>query len=190
MVPARTMGIPKEVHGWRVLDTRVGDYFRGGCVRLHWGSHDLRWVTVDWKDGRWVCHGPFTAAQFESEVDTRNGGSLMSFLQRRTAGGGATPVAGGVVTGSLAGVPAVLEYLSSSVYADGASRVRSTLLVLVEDGSVKVCLSDRDQEQSLWRSASSLEDALLALEATLEGDHQDWRRSGSGGGAKPPAKRK
>jgi hypothetical protein len=62
--------------------------------------------------------------------------------------------------------------------------------VLVEDGSVKTCLSDRDQEQSLWRSGSSLEDALLALEATLTGEHQDWRRSGGGAGAKSQAKKK
>ncbi len=190
MLSQRALGIPSSYKHWRTTDWGVVTYWRGGAVRVHAGTHGLTWLSVEWRDGRWSCYGPMSSAQFGAELRSLHGGCLMSFLSKRSAGGPSTAVPGGFISGSLAGLPALLEYLQSVSYPDGSPRLRSSLLVLVEDGSVKTCLSDRDQEQSLWRSGSSLEDALLALEATLTGEHQDWRRSGGGAGAKSQAKKK
>jgi hypothetical protein len=186
----RALGIPPTHKFWKTHDWGIVTYWRGGAVKVHSGEHGLTWVSVEWRDGRWSCFGPMESVQFRADLRSLYGGDLVSFLSKRAVGGGTTPAAGGIISGSLAGLPALLEYLSSGNYPDGAPRLRSTLLVLVEDGGVKVCLSDRDQEQSLWRSGSSLEDALLALEATLTSEHQDWRRSGGGGGVKPPQRKK
>jgi hypothetical protein len=190
MLSQRSLGIPKQIGCWFTKDWGVVGYWRGGAVKLHSGEHGLTWVSVEWKSGSWVVHGPIQTALFRAELDQKNGGTVVSFLQRRSVGGVVVPASGGVLTGVLTGLPALLEYLGSAVYPDGAPRMRSTLLVLVEDGAVKVCLSDRDQEQSLWRSGSSLEDALAALEVTLTSEHQDWRRSGNAGQQRPQAKKK
>jgi hypothetical protein len=190
MMPQGFFRIPPAIRGWVTQDKLLGGYWQGGRVRVHWGWHGSTWITVEWASGRWMSQGPFESVAFHYCLRSHYGGDVMSFLSKRLPGGSPASVAGGSISGSLAGLPAVLEYLQSGMYPDGAPRLRSTLLVLVEDGSVKLCLSDRDQEQSLWRSGSSLEDALLALEATLSGEHQDWRRSGGGGGAKPQARRK
>jgi hypothetical protein len=123
-------------------------------------------------------------------IEVDNGGDVMSFLQKRSGGGDSGGTGPGRVAGSLAALPGVLEYLSSSKYPDGSARERSTLLVLIEHGVVKVCLSDRDQSQSLWRSGESLEDCLLSLEEALTGTHADWRTSSGGGGKGSTAKRR
>lgn len=190
MLSQRALGIPPVVKYWKTRDWGTVLYWRGGAVRVHSGEHGLTWVSVEWRSGAWVCHGPMESAQFGADLRSLYGGDLVSFLQKRSAGGPSVSVPGGIVCGSLAGLPALLEYLQSGSYPDGAPRLRSSLLVLVEDGYVKTCLSDRDQEQSLWRSGASLEDALLALEATLTSEHQDWRRSGGTAAAKQGGRKK
>jgi hypothetical protein len=78
----------------------------------------------------------------------------------------------------LLSLTAVNEYMTATVYPDGSPRKTATFTVFVEESVVKVCFSDRDQEQTMWRSGASLEDALLAVETALCGDGADWRRSG------------
>jgi len=102
----------------------------------------------------------------------------MSFLNKiaEPAAASSTP---GVASGMLATLPAVFEYLASGLYPDGSSRERSTMTVFCEEGVVKVCLSDRDQGRTLWRSGRTLEDVLLALEVALQDSSADWRRAGN-----------
>lgn len=72
--------------------------------------------------------------------------------------------------------PTVWSYLSDAVYEDGSSRQTSSLVVFVEDGLVKVCLSDRDQERSAFAAGSCLLDALEAINVGLETNAIQWRR--------------
>jgi len=76
--------------------------------------------------------------------------------------------------------PAIWEYLTLEAHEDGTARQRGMLMAFVEDGVVKVCMQDRDNEQSLWVSAQSLPSALEVLEGHLQGGTGDWRRMKGG----------
>jgi hypothetical protein len=58
------------------------------------------------------------------------------------------------------------------------------MLVFIEDGVVKLCLSDRDTGRTAWTSAKCLSDALDTLELQIATDQVEWRSS------KPQGKRK
>jgi len=112
----------------------------------------------------------------------------MSFLNKvdAAAKGSTQPVS--AIGGTFGVTPAVIEYLTSVQYPDGSPRERSTVSVFVEDGVIKACLSDRDQARTLWRSGSSLEDAILGLEQAIADGTADWRRSGGGKASTPKRK--
>lgn len=84
------------------------------------------------------------------------------------------PVDGDVQLASL--LPAVAEYLFTSSYEDGTMRQRSTLLLFYEDGLCKVCLNDRAEGRTMWRSGCSAWEALEALEQALASGAIDWRK--------------
>lgn len=75
--------------------------------------------------------------------------------------------------------PALFEYLTSDAWEDGKPRQRATLLLLIEDGSLKGCLNDRALERSLWATGASVGGVLLALERAVQSDSAEWRRSGA-----------
>jgi hypothetical protein len=79
------------------------------------------------------------------------------------------------ITGILFESPAVLEYLTMTQWEDGTPRTASSMLFFAEEGVIKVCLSDRDQGLTLWRSGASLEDCIAACELAIAGGTADWR---------------
>jgi hypothetical protein len=102
----------------------------------------------------------------------------MSYVTRgRAPEDGAVVGGGGPDSLGRDDLPAVMEYLFLDHWEDGASRETSTLLVFVEDGRVKACLNDRQEERSLWVSSTSFLGALAALEDALRSGGADWRRS-------------
>lgn len=72
--------------------------------------------------------------------------------------------------------PTLWEHLSCLQYPDGSKRETSCLVIVAEGGTWKGCLSDKDNERSLWRTSDSLLGLLIALEqaATLD-DPREWR---------------
>jgi len=86
-------------------------------------------------------------------------------------GGGGGPVSDSLSTR----LPALWEYLTLHRWEDGRDRRTSTLLLFVDQGSVKVCLNDRDAEASLWVAGRGLEEVLEALETTLRSGSGEWR---------------
>lgn len=73
--------------------------------------------------------------------------------------------------------PTLGHFLCDECWPDGEARQRSTLVVFVEDGTFKACLSDKDSGTSLWASCKSFDDLLEALEARLTDDRPDWRKA-------------
>lgn len=72
--------------------------------------------------------------------------------------------------------PRLWEMLTAVRYSDGGARQTGTMLVLVESGFWKVQLRDREEEQALWRSGSSLTDCLIEIEGALSQQScGDWR---------------
>lgn len=73
--------------------------------------------------------------------------------------------------------PTVRDYLRDTSYEDGTPRVTATLLCFVEDGLVKLCLSDRAEGRALWMTGDTVEAACTSLEAALASGRADWRQS-------------
>lgn len=83
--------------------------------------------------------------------------------------------------------PALAEYLTATVIGESIQRRTATLLLFAEDGVFKVALNDRQEAMSAWASGDTVQEAIEALEASLEAGEASWRRSG---GASPPPKRR
>lgn len=103
----------------------------------------------------------------------------MSWVEReeKQDGGRSPGKPGKGILEMQADYPALAEYLVLEVFPDGTSRERSTLVVFVEDGLIKVCLSDRHYDRTLWASCETFEDCFASLDAALRGPGADWRRS-------------
>lgn len=110
----------------------------------------------------------------------------MSFLSKVADKANGAHVVTTRVTGMLDKLEAVREYLTSEKYPDGSSRERSTIMLFVETGVVKVCLTDRDQSRQMWRAGQSLEECLQELEDALQSNVQDWRAQNYSGKKKRP----
>jgi len=80
-----------------------------------------------------------------------------------------------------ADMPILHEFLTAVVDDDGKARQTSSLVVFVEDGMFKVCLSERDHGLCLWGASSTLQGAMEAIEVSLSAEHVDWRQKRSEG---------
>lgn len=72
--------------------------------------------------------------------------------------------------------PGIWEMLSAPTMPDGSSRQGSTLMLFCADGSVKLCLNDRDNQLVAFLSASGVDAVLGALENGLQEDTIEWRK--------------
>jgi len=71
--------------------------------------------------------------------------------------------------------PTLYSYLTERVYGDGKSRVTSTLLIFLEDGVLRICINDRDNNRSAFITGQTIDEALASIEAKLCGDTMEWR---------------
>jgi len=75
--------------------------------------------------------------------------------------------------------PALAEYLTAVAIGEDRQRKTATLLLFAEDGVFKICLNDRQEALSAWASGPTVQEAIEALEASLEAGEAAWRRSGA-----------
>lgn len=71
--------------------------------------------------------------------------------------------------------PALWEYLTLTAWDDGSPRDPATLLIFVDSGVLKCCLSDKANSRVAFLSASTLEQLLSGLEDGLVRSTLDWR---------------
>jgi len=69
-----------------------------------------------------------------------------------------------------------LHAFMTLIEEDGKPRSPSSLVLFTEDGQWKACLTEKDANLKLWRSADTLEKVLLALEKALVSGQADWRK--------------
>lgn len=82
--------------------------------------------------------------------------------------------------------PNIIEYLTTAKYDDGSARTTSVLIVVCDGPQWRVCLTDKDNGRTLWKTGSSILEALTAIElALMEDDPTQWRKS-----AGPPTRGK
>jgi hypothetical protein len=77
--------------------------------------------------------------------------------------------------------PALAEFLTERLDDVNKPRVTSTLGISCEDGVWKCCLTDRAQaggkmDYKLWKSGSTLLEALQALDMALRDGTAEWRK--------------
>lgn len=73
--------------------------------------------------------------------------------------------------------PAVAEFLTLSQWEDGTARQRGSLIIFLEDGFLKACLSDRDADLVCFVSSATLQGLLDKADKALQDDNADWRPS-------------
>lgn len=78
----------------------------------------------------------------------------------------------------------IWEFLSRSVYADGSIRTPGTISLKCASAGVQVTLTDPSSSSYCCQTASSLDDAFLALEVGLKEGTLPWRASGYSKGKK------
>ncbi len=77
--------------------------------------------------------------------------------------------------------PTLRSYLFDTSWADGSPRQPATLLLFVEGGFWKCCISDRACDRNAFLSSRTLGGLFEALEEGLATDRVEWRRKGPGG---------
>ncbi len=85
-----------------------------------------------------------------------------------------------VEAGDLKAYPALVDFLSAEEWPDGTERKPGTMLLFVDQGKAKVCLSDRDQGLVLFLTVDSLALILEACDDVLKSDEADWRPAKGG----------
>lgn len=75
----------------------------------------------------------------------------------------------------LSGLPLVWEQLTDDLWDDGSPRLRSTVMVVMDGGTVKLWLHDREGKRSAWVAGESLNEAFEALEHALHHGTIAWR---------------
>lgn len=130
-----------------------------------WTGRVLRQLVVGWDD--WLS----------IDVPTRLG-VLMSFFKKPNG----APVGKGQDKriedkDLLKEAPTLAAYLQEDAWPDGEARQRSTMVVFVEEGTFKACLSEKDAGMSLWAASGSFWGILEAMEARLTEDRPDWRKA-------------
>lgn len=156
---------------------RLLGYHRGGRVTWSVDREGYTWIVVRWPTGSSWTIGPCTPLRDAGSWLRNRRVELMSFLKKLDHVAGVGPHELYIADGMLIQMPAIMEYLAIEQYEDGTKRERSSLLVIIESGLVKVCLSDRANNRTLWRSSPSIEDCLMNIETALQSDTADWRRS-------------
>ncbi len=76
------------------------------------------------------------------------------------------------------------EFLSRSAYADGSTRIPGTISLKCASAGIQVTLTDPSSSSYCCQTASSLDDAFLALEVGLKEGTLPWRASGYAKGKK------
>lgn len=91
-----------------------------------------------------------------------------------------TPAASAAASGpgveDRAAFPLLLEYLAETKYPDGTAREPSALIIVADVSGWRGCVSDKDNGRTLWKTATTVEGLLLALEEALAVDDPSlWR---------------
>jgi len=76
--------------------------------------------------------------------------------------------------------PAIWEYVSTDKWDGGAPRELASLILFLEDGRWKICLSDRENSRTGWSSGDTFSEALECLEDALVNERVEWRKKWEG----------
>jgi len=116
-------------------------------------------------------------ASFWGYLTDEQKGQICMGLRKPFVGGAVSPEA--LVPndpGSKADFPSLFAYLSDDQWEDGSPRMRSTLIIFCEGDTFKACLTDKDNDLTLWAASRTLVDLFGSLEGRLGDPEADWRK--------------
>lgn len=122
---------------------------------------------------------------YESMTPRYIGERLMAIKRVKIEGTATTGKGGGFDDPGFAKkFPLLYEQLTETSFEGGEARITSSIILFAEEGSLKACLSERNDHCSLWATANTLEGVMKALEAALTTGNPQWRKQKPGGGKK------
>jgi len=71
--------------------------------------------------------------------------------------------------------PTLAAYLTETKYQDGTPRVTATILIFCENGVLRLCVNDRDNNRSVFFTSETVEGGLLAAENAIATNTAEWR---------------
>lgn len=176
---------------------------RGGFVRVRFeprwadgGEVPLQEVKCLEGKCRWYGSGTWEAVFDKPEIVVRlplvvRGGVVvfgvpqshreaLRMALRKVVQPDATAAVGGVTVPEDVTWPNLWEYVSKTAYPDGSPREPSALIIVGGMDGWRGCVSDKDNQRTLWKSAATLDDLLLTLEEALAADDAaSWRQAAS-----------
>lgn len=133
---------------------------------------DLRELPITVRMPYLVVRGVITWA-----VPVKQREELTMALKKITAASGGPATTGNGPADATAW-PTLLEYLTTTKYPDGSPRETSCVVITADASGWRGCVSDKDNQRTLWKVSETVEGLLLALEAALMADDpSDWRQS-------------
>jgi len=102
----------------------------------------------------------------------------MVMALRKIVAEAVTPGVAGAGATDAAQWPNLLEHMTLDRYPDGSARKLSCVVVTAGPAGWQGCVSDKDNNRVMWKTSSTLEGLLLALEEGLAADDpSSWRQS-------------
>lgn len=178
------------------IPTEQGGYRWGRFEPVYNAAGEVPLFTTDYEEGsmRWYGSGlaevvvrvlpiilrlPITLASGAirwvlSEAVRREAAMAL----RKIVAEAATPGVAGAGATDAAQWPNLLEHMTLDRYPDGSARKLSCVVVTAGPAGWQGCVSDKDNNRVMWKTSSTLEGLLLALEEGLATDDpSSWRQS-------------
>jgi len=71
--------------------------------------------------------------------------------------------------------PNLAAFLSQTTYEDNTTRQTGTMIIFIQDGQLKMCLSDRDNQRNAFITSPTLQLLFDVVELGLGDGNLDWR---------------
>jgi len=106
----------------------------------------------------------------------------MKYIQKVVESEVRGPSGGACKPGALGDLaPALVEFLSAGVWDDGGKRETGTVMLMVDAGSWKAWIHDRDAKRSCFVTSATPEGLLGVVEDVLANGAGEWRPDGNRG---------
>lgn len=103
-------------------------------------------------------------------------GSLVMYAKRVNGSAGSSGGGSFADAASESRWPALVDYLLREKWEDGKERIPSNLLLFIQDGRWKGCVTDKANGRVAFFTAATLQELLETVEAGLSGEAADWRK--------------
>lgn len=79
----------------------------------------------------------------------------------------------------LRSYPTLAAFLTDTQYDDRSPRTTATILIFCENGILRLCLNDRDNNRSVFFTSETVEGCLICAENALCSNGVEWRTRNS-----------